>query len=66
MIVAKTRSMQDTDLGGKEQRDLSVAKLRNVECADCRRRMRRLIGWRVSNRVNIAEQSEMGSSQGVF
>ena len=56
-------SVQSAELGGQEQRDLSVAKLRDVECADCRRRMRRLMGWRVSNRVNISELSETGPSE---
>ena len=55
-------SVQGAVLGGKEQNYPSEAKLRFVKCADCRRRMRRIMGWRVSNMVRMTRLSEIGPS----
>ena len=56
------QGVQGAVLGGKEQNYPSEAKLRFVKCADCRRRMRRIMGWRVSNMVRMTSLSEIGPS----
>ena len=51
----KTRnglSLADSD-GESEPENLRLAELRNAECGDCRRMKRRLMGWRVDNRVRM-------------
>ena len=52
-------SAEGTDLLRKEQSDTSVAKLSSVKCANCRRTVRRMRGWRVSNMVRVTWSTEV-------